>query len=175
MHGCGARGKSKQAKEVYKENGILVIGKRRAGACFFHAVSNAIARLCGVQYGRQFSAEIEQSLTCFKSIRSLQPTLHKFLSYLNFRRFKGKNFVEEKWLWLSNLSRGLWLVRVRTGTDMSHCILVDRLEQKLWIPMNFRPWCFMLASFMRVLEMKHEVLMSQRLGSCLTPGCREIS
>lgn len=65
------------------------------------------------------------------SIENAQRILHKAAPRFNFRKVSDPEFQADKFKWLAELTRGTWIVRLRAGNAVDHCVVIDGQRQEI--------------------------------------------
>lgn len=95
------------------------------------AISNAFAGLVCLEAGKEICKAFEKNLDQFPSIGSTQRAIHRVLPNFNLRKISSEEFRRDKFRWLANCTSGLFLLRMRTGTEVDHCVVTDGAKSEI--------------------------------------------
>lgn len=73
--------------------------------------------------------------TAFKgpldSVGHAQRMVHKVALGFNFKKIQDPEFQFHGFRWLAEVTRGIWIVRLRARSAVDHCVVVDGRRQEI--------------------------------------------
>ena len=133
--GPGERTVRTDAPKHFDEIGGPVFMRSLDGKCMTAALTNAVDVVKGRQAAEKAKEYLTASNTHYLILASRRDEFHKAFASLDLRKISKSDlvtFLADKFAWLANLDRGVWLVRLVLPGCVGHCVVID-VERKIII------------------------------------------